>query len=476
MMSLTGSRQGASTALLTDHYELTMLQAAIESGVAGREAVFEVFARSLPAGRRYGVVAGTARLVEAIASFRFGEAELEALSRAGWLAEATLSWLAGYRFGGSVDAYAEGELHFPFSPVLRVRSTFAEGLLLETISLSILNHDSAVASAAARMASAAGGRVLIEMGSRRTHEEAAVAAARAAYIAGFAATSNLEAGRRYGIPTVGTSSHAFTLAHTSEEDAFRAQVAALGTATTLLVDTFDIEQGIRTAVAVAGTGLGAVRIDSGELVEEVRRARKLLDQLGARETRIVVSGDLDEYAIEELGQFPADSYGVGTRVVSGSGAPSANFVYKLVAIADGETGAASERAVGGEKPGRGLRAVAKRSFAKQHPGGSRDAFRLVDGEGFAVGEVLVDAASDRPAEVATLAPAWRRSGALRARPLLQRVVEAGEGLPVAGLAECREHHARSMAELRPQHRSVSAGRPAMAATPEQPSMPGAPPG
>ena len=206
----------------------------------------------------YGVVAGTGRLLEAIEHFRFETAELEWLSSQNFLRQETLDGLADFRFSVNIWGYPEGEVFFPGSPLLTVESTFAEGVLLETLALSVLNADSAVATAASRMVHAAGGRPLAEMGSRRTGERSAVAAARAAYIAGFAATSNLEAGRSYGIPTMGTAAHSFTLLHDSEREAFEAQVAALGVGTTLLVDTYDIEQGVRTAVEVAGTGLGAV--------------------------------------------------------------------------------------------------------------------------------------------------------------------------------------------------------------------------
>ena len=318
--------QGHSTALFTDQYELTMIRAALAGGTAERSCTFELFARRLPSGRRYGVVAGIGRLLDAIETFRFGEAELAALEPI--LDAATLERLAEYRFAGDIDGYPEGELYFPESPVLSVRGTFANAVVLETLALSVLNHDCAIASAAARMAAAAGDRPLIEMGSRRTHEESAVAAARAAYLAGFSTTSNLEAGRRYGIPTGGTAAHAFTLLHDSEREAFAAQVAALGVSTTLLVDTYDITAGIATAIDVAGPGLGAVRIDSGDLGVLTRAAREQLDGLGATGTRIVLSGDLDEYAIAALQAAPVDVYGVGTSLVTGSGAPTAGMVYK----------------------------------------------------------------------------------------------------------------------------------------------------
>lgn len=357
-----------STALLTDHYELTMLASALTDGSGHRPCVFEAFARRLPGGRRYGVVAGVGRLLDAIERFRFGAEELDCLAAGGVVGEPTLEWLANYRFSGDVDGYPEGELYFPGSPILTVRAPFAEGVLLETLVLSVLNHDSAVASAAARMVSAARGRPIIEMGSRRTHELAAVAAARAAYLAGFASTSNLEAGRAYGIPTTGTSAHAFTLLHDSEEQAFRGQIDVLGVDTTLLVDTYDITRGIDTAIKVAGPDLRAIRIDSGDLGVLARHARDQLDELGARNTRIVVSGDLDEFAIAALRAEPVDAYGVGTSVVVGSGAPTAGMVYKLVEV-DG-------------------RPVAKRSSHKESKGGRKAALRRHKETGTALEEVV----------------------------------------------------------------------------------------
>ena len=327
------------TALLTDHYELTMLQAALHSGAAHRRAVFEVFARHLPHGRRYGVVAGTGRLLDAIERFRFGPEELSFLRDTRIVDETTLHYLASYRFGGNVWGYAEGDMYFPGSPILVVEGTFAEAVILETVVLSILNHDCAIASAASRMVTAAGSRPLIEMGSRRTHERAAVAAARAAYIAGFAASSSLQARFQYGVPSSGTSAHAFTLVHDSERHAFTSQLASLGTGTTLLVDTYDIARGVRTAVEVAGPSLGAVRIDSGDLPALAVAVRSQLDSLGATSTRIILTGDLDEYSIAGLAVAPVDGYGVGTALVTGSFRnSSACFLISFKIIADMSTG------------------------------------------------------------------------------------------------------------------------------------------
>ncbi|PAK93133.1 nicotinate phosphoribosyltransferase [Brevibacterium casei] len=353
-----------STAFFTDQYELTMVQAALRSGAAHRPSLFEVFGRSLPAGRRYGVVAGTGRILEMLEDFRFDEEELAFLSRERIVDAATIDWLANYRFSGTIRGYAEGEIYFPGSPLLTIESSFAEGVILETLILSALNYDCAVASAASRMAQAAGDRPVAEMGGRRTNEHAAVAAARAAVIGGFSSTSNLAAGLRYGLPTIGTSAHSFTLLHDSEREAFAAQLESLGTDTTLLLDTYDVEEALKTAIELAGPRLGGVRIDSGDLIEQASEVRAGLDRLGAKDTTITVTSDLDEYAIAALAASPVDAYGVGTRVVTGSGAPAAGLVYKLVARAD-ESGAWT--------------AVAKNSTGKPSRGGHKEARRLIDG-------------------------------------------------------------------------------------------------
>nr|WP_307842865.1 nicotinate phosphoribosyltransferase [Salinibacterium sp. NK8237] len=369
-----------STALLTDQYELTMLDAAIGSGRHERQCVFEVFARRLPDSRRYGVVAGTGRLLELIEQFRFGDDELAFLSRNAIVSPTTVDWLANYRFTGDISGYREGDAYFPGSPVLTVEGSFAEAVLLETLALSVLNYDSAVASAAARMVSAADGRPLAEMGSRRTGERSAVASARAAYIAGFSATSNLEAGRSWGVPTMGTAAHSFTLLHDSEEEAFQAQVDALGPSTTLLVDTYDVEKAVELAVKVAGTELGAVRIDSGDLAVQVAAVRAQLDSLGATKTRITVTNDLDEHAIAALRAAPVDSFGVGTSVVTGSGFPAAGMVYKLVAHHNDAGEWVS---------------VAKKSTAKATIGGHKAAVRALD-NGVASMELIYQESEGRP--------------------------------------------------------------------------------
>ncbi len=419
-----------TTSLLTDRYELTLLDAALQSGRAHRRSVFEAFARRLPEGRRFGVVAGTGRLLDLVADFTFSADDLAYLS--GFLTPAAIDYLAGYRFTGSISGYREGEIYFPGSPILVVESSFADGVILETLILSVLNYDSAIASAAARMVAAADGRPLAEMGSRRTGERSAVAAARAAYIAGFSATSNLEAGRTWGVPTMGTAAHAFTLLHDSEEEAFRAQVAALGAGTTLLVDTYDIHAGVELAVRVAGTGLGAVRIDSGDLPVVVRDVRAQLDSLGATGTKITVTNDLDEFTIAALRAAPVDSYGVGTSLVTGSGHPASGMVYKLV----------SHETDSGDWV-----SVAKASAEKATVGGRKFPERTLV-KGVASAETIhIGAPGD--------------SG----RDLLVPLVTNGEpdaaARGAAGTVAAREHHAAAIAELPPAALRLGRGEPAI---------------
>jgi len=430
-----------STALLTDRYELTMLDAALRDGTADRRCVFEVFGRRLSGGRRFGVVAGTGRLLSAIEEFRFGDDELRYLRDNRIVDAATLDFLAGYRFTGSVTGYREGEAYFPGSPLLTIEGTFAEAVLLETLALSILNYDSAVATAAARMSVAAGDRPLAEMGSRRAGEESAVAAARAAHIAGFSATSNLEAGRRWGVPTMGTAAHAWTLLHDTEEQAFRSQVDALGVGTTLLVDTYDIAEGVRTAVRVAGTGLGGVRIDSGDLPIVAGEVRALLDDLGATGTRITVTSDLDEYAIAALAASPVDSYGVGTSVVTGSGTPTAGLVFKIVA---------REASDGSWVP------VAKASADKVSHGGRKAAFRTLDG-GAATSELIV--VSDGFEELSTAAE-HPDARALQV-PLIVEGEADATALGADGVRAARAHHARVREELPVRALALSKADPAL---------------
>lgn len=361
----------AQKSLFTDQYELTMLDGALASGLIDAKASFELFTRSLPNGYRYGIVGGTGRFLEELATFTFNEATLS------WLAEQKIisanlrAYLSDYHFEGDVYGHREGEVFTEFCPILRIEGRFAD-IVLETLALSIFNFDSGVATKAMRVVRASKGRRLIEMGSRRANEYAAIAAARAAYIAGFDASSNLAAGWSYAIPTAGTAAHSFTLAHRTEREAFEAQVASQGPKTTLLVDTFDTADGTETAFEVAGPELGAVRIDSGDLVESSRRSRHFLDSHGATNTKITLTGDLNEFVIADVLARGAsvDTFGVGTSLVAGYMPPG--FVFKLVEIEDGAT----------------MRPVAKRSVGKISAGGAKDCRRLFE-DGVAVTELVV---------------------------------------------------------------------------------------
>jgi nicotinate phosphoribosyltransferase len=341
----------------------------------------------------------------------------------------TLAWLADYKFQGNVSGYREGELYFGHSPILTVEGSFAEAVILETVILSILNYDSAVAAAAARMKSVAAGRRLIEMGSRRAHESAAVSAARAAYIAGFDATSNLAAGELYGIETTGTSAHAFTLLHDSEEQAFQAQLDSMGNETTLLVDTYDVKNAVDTAVRLTDGKIRAVRLDSGDLATSAVEVRKQLDDLGAKQTKITVTSDLDEYTIAALAIAPIDSYGVGTSLVTGSGFPTAGFVYKLVAHSDNGDWVD----------------VAKTSKLKTNRGGKKFASRVLE-SGTAKSEVVSgELPSGRALQVAMIV-----NGEI-----------ATDYLGVEGTAKAREHHKLAISELPTGALRLSRGEPAI---------------
>jgi nicotinate phosphoribosyltransferase len=428
-----GPSEVPTTALLTDHYELTMVRSARRAGTADRPCVFELFARRLPEGRRYGVVAGVGRALRALRDFRFDEGSVRFLRDREIVDQGLADWLVDYRFSGDIWGYPEGEVYFPGSPLVIVESTFSEALVLETLLLSIYNHDSAIASAASRMTAVAGDRPIIEMGSRRTHELSAVAAARAAYIAGFASTSNLEAGRRYGVPTRGTSAHSFTLLHATEREAFAAQIAELGEQTTLLVDTYDVFEAVKIGMELTGGRLGAVRLDSGDLGPLAVQVRELLDSLGATKTKIIVTSDLDEFSIAALAGAPVDGYGVGTALVTGSGHPTCEFVYKLVARAESDDTDAP------------MVAVAKKSVNKISVGGRKYALRRLSEEGRAQAEII--GVGDPP------------TGDSNDRQLLVQLVDAGKIVGDEPLETMRQRHLRSRAELPLEALGMSRGEP-----------------
>lgn len=351
-----------SNALKTDKYELTMLEAYLQNGMENKKAVFELFGRKLPPNRKFGIVGGTARALEAIKNFKFDDEDLEYLAHT--LNPRTIEYLENYRFSGNVYGYAEGDYWFPYAPLLTVEAPLGEAVILETLLLSIFNYDSAVASSAAHMRHVAPKALLMEFGARRVNEDAAVAASRAAYMGGFNMTSNLEAGRKYGVPVSGTAAHAFTLSFPTEKEAFEAQIKTFGTNTTLLVDTYDILRGVQNAIEVAGPNLGGVRIDSGDPYMVIPQVRELLNKLGARDTKIVLSGDVTLENLEDLvnAELPIDSFGIGTDVVTGSGAVASGFVYKLVEVEQNGTMVPVAKKSAGGKNSKGGRKYSIRMF------------------------------------------------------------------------------------------------------------------
>lgn len=428
-----------------------MLDAALKDGTAHRRCTFELFGRRPPATRRFGVVAGTGRILEALERFEFDTEQIDWLKDQGIISEEAAQFLASWRFTGDIWGYAEGECYFPGSPLLTVEGTFADCTLLETLLLSILNHDCAVASAASRMTIAAHGRPCMDMGARRAHERAAISAARAAIIGGFQGTSDLEAAKRYGIRCIGTAAHAFTLLHDTERDAFDSQVAKLGTGTTLLVDTYDIRQGVINAVEAAraaGGELGAVRLDSGDLVAEAFKVRGQLDAMGATTTKITVTSDLDEYAIAALGAAPVDSYGVGTKLVTGSGVPTAALVYKVVQREDANGAIVS---------------VAKKAESKSTVGGRKVAGRVMGEDGYATEELLLVGTSFEEGQALL---AERGARPLQVQLVRGGVIDADAWGPEA-LSRAQERHLRARNELPYQAWRLSEGEVAIPTRYEQ---------
>ena len=430
-----------SVAFLTDMYEYSMLSDALSDGSAFRRCVFEVYTRSLGGGRRYGVFAGLGRLLSSLKDLRPTERNLEFLLSKKIISQKAAEWLENFRFTGTLKSYMEGDMYFPLSPVMQVEASYAEGLLLETLSLSILNYDSAIASAACRMSNVNPKRPCYEMGSRRMNEWAAVAAARAAIVGGFEGTSNMEAGMLYGIPLIGTSAHNFTLVHDSEKQAFEVQYKNNKDAT-FLVDTFDVKKAIASAVKIAGPSLKGVRIDSGDLGSLAREVRAELDALGAGNAKITVTGDLDEYALLSLNSAPVDACGIGTRLVTGSGLPTSQMVYKLVERED--------------KNGK-MQPVWKKSAGKSSYPYAKSVFRLVE-DGKYEKEIVVMGSPEGKEK-------WQKAHAEKERlvPMLHTVAEGGEpkeGLcGKEGLLKARERCREELKKFPEKILSLSPGEP-----------------
>ncbi|MEM2637206.1 MAG: nicotinate phosphoribosyltransferase [Candidatus Korarchaeota archaeon] len=322
--------------LLTDLYELTMAQAYFKNNI-NYKSTFDLFVRSLPQNRGFLIFAGLEQVVDYITNLRFNSDAIEFLKVNGF-ADDFLSYLEKFKFSGDVVAFQEGTPFFAEEPVIRVTAPIIEAQLLETAMMNIVHFQTLVATKAVRCALAAKGRNIVDFGLRRAHgTDAGIKAARAAYIGGAVATSNVLAGKIFNIPITGTVAHSYIMAHKEEKDAFRSFAKVYPNKLILLVDTYDVKKGVENAIAVAkelSIPLRAVRIDSGDLIENAWVARKILDEAGFRETKIVVSGDLDEYKIEEIcsRDAPVDMFGVGTRLVTSSDCPYLGMNYKLAAI------------------------------------------------------------------------------------------------------------------------------------------------
>jgi nicotinate phosphoribosyltransferase len=327
----------ATSLLLTDLYQLTMLEAYVERGMS-EPAVFELFVRRLPRRRNFLMAAGLRRALEFLAGARFTPEELTWLRREGGFRPSFLDYLEGFRFTGDVHALAEGTVFFADEPILRVTAPLPEAQIVETRIMNIVHFETTVASKAARMVIAAAGRALMDFGCRRAHgSEAALLAAEAAYTAGFAGTATVLAKPLAGIPIFGTMAHSFIQAHEDEAVAFERFARVRPENVVLLIDTYDTEAAAHKVVALAprlareGIRIAGVRLDSGDLAEHARRVRRIFDDGGLRDTQIFASGGLDEHEIARLVQSgaPIDGFGVGTSLTTSSDAPALDCAYKL---------------------------------------------------------------------------------------------------------------------------------------------------
>jgi len=416
--------------LLTDLYELAMLEAYAAHGMADT-AVFELFVRKLPAERGFLMVAGLEQVVAFLEAMRLTPDELAWLRASGMFSAAFLDGLAGLRFTGDVDAMPEGTVCFSDEPILRVTAPLPEAQLVETRLINLLHFQTVIASKAARMVLAAPGRQLVDFGLRRAHgAEAGLLAARASYLAGFAGTATVLAGRAFGIPMVGTMAHSFVQAHDDEATAFERFARARPRALTLLIDTYDTERGAAIVAAIAprltaaGITIGAVRLDSGDLAAHARAVRAILDAAGLQAIRIMASGGLDEHILLSLCRSgaPIDGFGVGTSLTTSSDAPALDCAYKLQ-----------------EYAGRPRR---KRSEGKATWPGRKQVYRRYHADGSIAGDVV--ALIDEPTEgEALLRPAMRGG---------KRV----DDLP--DLAAARLHAAAALAQLPEALRRLEPGR------------------
>jgi nicotinate phosphoribosyltransferase len=330
-------RDPGSSLLLTDLYQLNMLQAYRDAGMAAT-AVFEFFVRKLPPGRSFLVAAGLEQVLEFLESARFTAADIAWLERSGRFEAGFLHDLARWRFTGDVDAMAEGTIFFPDEPILRVNAPLPEAQLVETRIINLLHFQTLIASKAARMVLAAPGKTLVDFGLRRAHgAEAGLLAARACYLAGFAGSATTLAEPRFGVPIYGTMAHSFIQAHEDEALAFLHFARSRPEHATLLIDTYDTERGAERVVALApklaaqGVKVRGVRLDSGDLADHARKVRRILDDGGLGEVAIFASGGLDEAILQRYtaSGVPIDGYGIGTSLTTSQDAPALDCAYKI---------------------------------------------------------------------------------------------------------------------------------------------------
>jgi nicotinate phosphoribosyltransferase len=421
-------RTAEQSVLLTDLYQLTMLQAYFDQHMDDL-AVFEFFVRKLPPGRNFLVAAGLETVLDFLEQLRFDQDELDWLASCGRFNADFVNSLAGLRFSGDVQAMAEGTIFFADEPILRVMAPLREAQLVESRIINLLQLQTLVASKAARVKLAARDRLLVDFGLRRAHgAEAALLSARASYLAGFDGSSNLLAGARWGVPLFGTMAHSFIQAHEDELVAFEHFVRSNPKSTTLLIDTYDTETAAQALIPLArklaaeGIAIQAVRLDSGDLGEHARRVRAILDAGGAHAIRIFASGNLDEYALQALldGGAPIDGFGVGTRMNTSADHPYLDCAYKLQEYA----GVARR----------------KRSEGKATWPGRKQVFRRIDGAGQMTGDTLT-LEGDRPSGM----------------PLLTTMMHAGRRIASSpSLSESREYARTQLDELPPVMRRLDA--------------------
>ncbi|MDI1435232.1 nicotinate phosphoribosyltransferase [Polyangium sorediatum] len=415
-------------ALRTDLYQLTMAAGYFHRGMQDRRATCEMFVRRLPRHRRYLLAMGIERLLGYLETLSFTEDEIRYLRDVPALRDAMtepfVEYLRRFRFRGDVAAVREGTVVFANEPLVRISAPIIEAQIVETFLLSAMNHATMIASKAARVVRAAGGAGVIEFGTRRTHPEAAVDAARSAYAAGFVGTSNVEAGKRFGIPVMGTAAHIWTMAHATEEEAFENYVATFPSASILLIDTYDTLRGAERAARIAKDKLKGVRLDSGDLLALSRAVRPILDAAGCTSAKIVASGDLNEYKIEALVRAgaPIDLYGVGTDLVASIDSPALGGVYKLVEI---------------EQEGRVVVPICKFSEGKATFPGPHQVYRFVDGAGVLARDVIALADED---------PRGLGEGEAEAL-LVPRMKSGARTEPAEGLDVVRARVTRELARL-----------------------------